>query len=153
MYTFLYITLKIEMNKMMQYKKFIGLNKDIINIRTAIFIDEQGFKNEFDEIDKNCSHIVLYDNNKPIAICRYFLENNNYHIGRVAILKEYRGNHLGYEIMNIAEKEIKNEGGKTIEVSAQVRVIDFYKKLGYKKSGEVYFDEYCEHIKMVKRLS
>ena len=135
----------------MQYNKFIGLINDIINIRTAVFVEEQGFKDEFDEIDKNCPHIVLYDNNNPIATCRYFLKNG-YHIGRVAILKEYRGKHLGNEIMNIAEKEIKNEGGKKVEVSAQARVKEFYKKLGYKEVGEIYFDEYCEHITMTKEL-
>ena len=46
---------------------FTGLNTDIINIRTAVFIDEQKFKEEFDETDKTCTHIVLYDNEKPIA--------------------------------------------------------------------------------------
>ena len=136
----------------MQYKNYIGLNKDIINIRTSIFVEEQGFKDEFDEIDKNCSHIVLYDNDKPIATCRYFFKNGIYHIGRVAIVKEYRGQHLGNEIMNIAEQEIKKAGGKKIEVSAQVRVKEFYKKLGYEEVSEIYFDEYCEHIAMVKEL-
>ena len=136
----------------MKYKKFIGLNSDIFNIRTTIFIEEQGFKDEFDEIDKTCSHIVLYDDDKPIATCRYFLKNGIYHVGRVAIVKEYRGKHLGNEIMGITEQEIKNEGGKNIEVSAQVRVKEFYKKLGYKEVGGIYFDEYCEHITMVKEL-
>ena len=136
----------------MKYKKFIGLNSDIISIRTAIFVQEQGFKDEFDEIDKNCSHIVLYDNDKPIATCRYFSKNGIYHIGRVAIIKKYRGKHLGNEIMGIAEQEIKNDGGKNIEVAAQVRVKEFYKKLGYKEVGEIYFDEYCEHINMFKKF-
>ncbi len=136
----------------MKYKKFIGLNDDIIGIRTAIFVEEQGFKDEFDEVDKNCSHIVLYDNDKPIATCRYFSQNGVYHIGRVAIVKPYRGKHLGNEIMNIVESEIKNEGGKKIEISAQVRVKEFYKKLGYEEVGEIYLDEYCEHITMVKEL-
>ena len=134
------------------YQKFIGLNDDIIKIRTAVFIDEQGFKDEFDETDKTCSHIVLYDNEKPIATCRYFKEGENYHIGRVAIIKEYRGKHLGNKIMQITENEIAKDGGKQIEVSAQVRVSDFYKKLGYNQIGEIYFDEYCEHIRMIKLL-
>ena len=136
----------------MSYKKFTGLNEDIIKIRTDVFVDEQGFKNEFDERDKTCSHIVLYDKNKPIATCRYFLENDNYHIGRVAIIKEYRGQHLGSKIMQITEEEIKKDGGKIIEVSAQVRVSEFYKKLGYKNIGNIYLDEYCEHIRMIKTL-
>ena len=136
----------------MNYKKYIGLNDDIIKIRTEVFIEEEGFKDEFDETDKTCSHIVLYENNKPIATCRYFLENGVYHIGRVAIIKKYRGKHLGNKIMQIAEDYIKKDSGQTIEVSAQVRVSEFYKKLGYNKVGDIYFDEFCEHIRMVKKL-
>lgn len=136
----------------MEYKKFIGLNDVIIKIRTEVFIKEQGFKDEFDEIDKTCFHIVLYDNKKPVATCRYFNESETFHIGRVAIIKEYRGKHLGNKIMQIAENEIKSEGGQIVEVSAQVRVSEFYKKLGYNKVGDIYFDEYCEHIRMVKVL-
>ena len=61
-----------------------------------------------------------------------------------------RAKALTEKVLKIAEEEIKNEGGEEIEVSAQVRVSDFYKKLGYNEVGNVYFDEYCEHIKMVK---
>lgn len=136
----------------MNYKKYNELNDDIIKIRTSVFIDEQGFKNEFDEIDKTCFHIVLYDNKKPVATCRYYNDGNTFHIGRVAIIKEYRGKHLGIEIMQTAEKEIKLSNTKQIEVSAQVRVKEFYKKLGYDEVGEVYFDEFLEHIRMVKIL-
>lgn len=136
----------------MKYKKFKGLNDDIINIRTKVFIDEQGFKDEFDEADKTCSHIVLYNNEIPVATCRYFEENRIYHIGRVAVIKKYRGLHLGNDIMKIAEAEILKENGKQIEISAQVRIKDFYKKLGYKEFGEVYFDEHCKHIAMKKEL-
>ena len=136
----------------MEHKKYIGLNDDIIKIRTEVFIEEQGFKDEFDETDKTCSHIILYDEGKCVATCRYYQENETYHIGRVAIIKEYRGKHLGNKIMQIAENEIKHEGGKIIEVSAQVRVSEFYKKLGYNAVGDIYFDEYCEHIRMIKEL-
>ena len=138
--------------KNFKYNKFTGLNDDIIKIRTSVFIDEQGFKDEFDETDKTCTHIMLYDEEKPIATCRYFKEGENYHIGRVAIIKDYRGQGLGNRIMQIAENEIKNGGGRIIEVSAQVRVSEFYKKLGYSAVGDIYFDEYCEHIRMVKEL-
>ena len=78
-----------------------------INIRNDVFIDEQGFKNKFDETDENCSHIVLYDKNKAVAAARYFVKNGIYHIGRVAIIKKYRGLHLGNKIMQILEDEIK----------------------------------------------
>ncbi|MBR2081453.1 MAG: GNAT family N-acetyltransferase [Elusimicrobiaceae bacterium] len=134
------------------YKKHVGLNEDVINIRTAVFMQEQGFQNEFDQTDKTCTHLVLYDGNKPIATCRYFSDGTNYHIGRVAVIKEYRGKNLGNKLMQLAETEIKKECGKSIELSAQVRVKDFYQKLGYCPVGDVYLDEYCEHITMRKEL-
>jgi len=137
----------------MNYKKYNKLNDDIIKIRTSVFVNEQGFQDEFDEIDKTCFHIVLYDDEKPVATCRYFKEGKIFYIGRVAIIKEYRGKHLGSEIMQIAEHEIKLLNAKQIEISAQVRVKEFYKKLGYKEIGEIYLDEFCEHIRMIKTFS
>lgn len=50
----------------MDYKKFTTLNEDIISIRKAVFVEEQGFQNEFDKFDKNCTHIVLYDKGKRL---------------------------------------------------------------------------------------
>lgn len=138
--------------KSFPYKKFIGLNEDVINIRTAVFMQEQGFQNEFDQTDNTCTHLVLYDGTKPIATCRYFVDGNTYHVGRVAVLKEYRGKNLGAKMMQLAEDEIKKDGGKLIELSAQIRVKDFYQKLGYSSSGNMYLDEYCEHITMKKEL-
>ncbi len=136
----------------MQYKKFIGLNSDIVKIRTDVFIKEQRFKDEFDETDKTCFHIVLYENETPVATCRYFETDGSYHIGRVAIVKEYRGFLLGEKIMSIAENEIRKHSGRTIEVSAQVRVKKFYEKLGFREVGKIYLDEFCEHVRMVKEL-
>ena len=133
-------------------KKFTRLNDDITNLRTAVFVEEQGFQNEFDQTDQTCAHLVLYDDGKPIATCRYFGEGATYHIGRVAVLKAYRGQNLGSKIMQLAEAEIKKDGGKRITLSAQVRAKDFYEKLGYRASGKTYFDEYCAHIQMVKEL-
>lgn len=138
--------------KELTYKKHVGLNEDVINIRTSVFMQEQGFQNEFDQTDKTCTHLVLYDGNKPIATCRYFSDGATYHIGRVAVIKEYRGKNLGNKMMQLAEAEIKKDGGKSIELSAQVRVKDFYQKLGYNPVGNVYLDEYCEHITMRKIL-
>ena len=54
--------------------------------------------------------------------------------------------------INEEEKEILKEGGKLIEISAQLRVKDFYAKIGYTAVGDVYLDEYCPHIKMQKNI-
>ncbi len=130
------------------------LSDEEIYIRTAVFVQEQKFNEEFDTIDNNCTHIVLYENGKAAACCRFFKGDkaNEYYIGRVACLKDYRGKSYGRMIMEKAEEEIRKLGGKIIAVSAQLRISRFYEGLGYTKMGEIYLDEYCEHIHMEKEL-
>ncbi|MDD6355176.1 MAG: GNAT family N-acetyltransferase [Oscillospiraceae bacterium] len=50
------------------------------------------------------------------------------------------------------ENEVKRLGGTSISLSAQLRVKKFYELSGYQASGDIYFDEYCEHIHMEKIL-
>ena len=38
-----------------------GLPPQAAAIRRAVFMDEQGFRDEFDEIDPRASHLVLCD--------------------------------------------------------------------------------------------
>lgn len=123
-------------------------------IREEVFIQEQGFHNEFDEIDDLATHIVFYEANIPIATCRYYKgENSNeYIVGRIAIRKIYRGKHIGYVMMKVLEECIFFEGGNLITLSAQIQAQQFYEKNGYTAIGEPYLDEHCQHIHMEKSL-
>lgn len=136
-------------------KKYGILCDEARIIREAVFIKEQGFKKEFDEIDKIAKHVVFYDNDNPIATCRYYASEhaNEYIVGRVAIMKPYRGKKIGNYFLKMVEEMICSEGGNKIVLSAQVRVKDFYIKNGYITKGSTYYDEYCEHIHMEKTLT
>lgn len=140
---------------MINFKITKGKNdfQDIEFIRQTVFIDEQKFIDEFDDTDNTAYHIAGYENNKPIVCARFFCDGNNeYHIGRIAVLKEFRGRGLGSEIVEFCESEIKKLGGKSVSLSAQVRASDFYKKMNYNTTGEIYMDEHVEHIRMTKEL-
>ncbi len=123
-------------------------------IRKQVFVDEQGFKNEFDSIDEYAKHIVIFDNNgNGAATGRIFTDDGkNYHIGRVAVTKSHRGEGLGLEIMKIAEGFAKEQNADSLEISAQCQAQQFYEKCGFFPVGEIYYDEHCEHIKMIKIL-
>ena len=73
-------------------------------------------------------------------------------IGRIAVMKEYRGQSLGSEVIAILEEKALELGANHIELSAQIQAKDFYKKLGYTEIGEIYKEEFCPHIKMFKDL-
>ena len=133
---------------------FNYLPEEAKNIRSKVFIDEQGFENEFDETDNTAIHILLYFDSAPAGTARMFTEDNgkSYHIGRVAVLPQYRKNHLGAQIVNAICEKAKELGAEKCELSAQCRVKGFYKSLGFEESGEEYLDEYCPHIHMEKTL-
>lgn len=135
------------------YRVFDEIPEECVKIRTAVFMDEQGFCNEFDETDKKAKHIVLYVDGNPSGVGRFFTDDGaEYHIGRLAVLKEQRGLHLGSELIKSAEAEIIALGGKTAVLSAQYRAKGFYEKNGYTAHGDKYFDEHVEHINMKKQL-
>lgn len=137
---------------MIDFKVTNTLSEDEKMIRETVFIEEQKFKIEFDDIDNIATHIIMYLDGKPVGCCRLYNQENEYHIGRIAILKPYRGKGFGEKILLEAEKAAKEKGADCISLSAQVRASGFYEKLGYKKHGEIYFDEYCEHIAMKKDI-
>lgn len=128
---------------------------DCFSVRKKVFIDEQKFSEEleFDKIDERAHHVCFYSNNSiPFATARLFLEDNQYHVGRICILKEYRGNGMGNILMSEIEKKAKELFAKELFLSAQVRVKPFYLNLGYKEKGHEYLDEYCPHIDMYKKI-
>ncbi len=56
-------------------------------IRQQVFVEEQGFVNEFDDIDHEAYHAVIYTGGYPIATGRLFDENGEAHIGRICVRK------------------------------------------------------------------
>ena len=137
---------------MIDFKVTNTLSEDEKMIRETVFIEEQKFEIEFDDTDDIATHIVMYLDNHPVGCCRLYKQENEYHIGRIAVLKLYRGKGYGEKILLNAERVAKEKGADSISLSAQVRASGFYEKLGYKKHGEIYFDEYCEHIAMKKDI-
>ncbi len=139
----------------MEIRKFGFLHDDARRLREKVFVDEQKFEVEFDETDDAASHLVMYDGETAVAVCRYFYsaEKGCYMIGRVAVAKEYRGRSLGSRIMRAAEEYIRAEGGREVALSSQCRASHFYETLGYKKTDDEYFEEYCPHVLMRKQLA
>ena len=130
------------------------ITDEIKQIRIDVFMKEQGFADEFDEIDDIAKFVLLSIDGKAAGTCRYFpsADEGDARIGRMAGRKLYRGQHLGTKIMMAAENGIRRDGFKTCSLSAQVQAKPFYESLGYKAEGEEYLDEDCPHILMRKVL-
>ena len=133
---------------------------EIVKARYEVFACEQEItcENDFDDKDKECIHLFALDNNnsdKVIGYCRLLppgLSYNEASIGRVLVIKEYRGKGLAREMMIKAIKVIQREYGvNEITLSAQSYIKDLYKDVGFKEISEEYKEAGIPHVKM--RLS
>ena len=140
----------------MEYKLFNNtLPREAIDIRFQVFTMEQGFAKEvdLDDFDYKSTHILVYVDNKAIATARMFAEDENtFHIGRIAVLKEYRHQGVGSFILSVFEKKVKQLGGSKINIGSQIDKAEFYEKCGYKKYGDIFDDAGYPHIMMQKLL-
>ena len=52
-----------------------SLPDEAVEIRENVFVKEQGFEKEFDEIDEKAIHLVMFDEHlqKPVVTCRIYL--------------------------------------------------------------------------------
>lgn len=123
-------------------------------IREAVFMEEQGFQNEFDETDGIARHLLLWADGNAVGVCRIFPgeADGEWIFGRLAVLPDFRGRGFGSELLTAAEALAGQEGGTFLCLHAQCRATGFYARLGYAEYGEIELDEGCPHIWMRKRL-
>ena len=120
---------------------------EITEIRTSVFINEQKVpvKLEWDEFDKDSTHIIAYYDNKPVGTARLL---NDGHIGRLAVLKGYRNRNIGQNMLKYILQIAQKQTFKTIELSAQEHAVEFYKKYGFIVTSDVYLDAGIPHYDM-----
>ena len=101
------------------------------------------------EIDSHdgadCNYVLALDDIYPVATCRWFeVRDGVAEIGRVVVLPEYRGQHLGCSVVAEAEKWMREKGFKKAVISSRVGVEDFYKKMGYRfeETGKPHHDTF-----------
>ena len=116
-------------------------------IREQVFIQEQNIAatEEWDDFDAISTHFVLYQQEQAVATAR-LLTNDS--IGRVAVLKQARGQGLGQQLMQDVIAYAKAQGRCYVHLSSQVHAMGFYQGLGFVAEGEPYFDCGIAHIHM-----
>lgn len=126
---------------------------DVFNIRKQVFQIEQGVspEEEFDEVDDLAIHVIVYasDSNKhPVATGRVFYDGESYRIGRVAVLKSERGKKYGDFAVRMLVNKAFLAGAKEILINAQVNVVPFYEKIGFRAYGDEFVEAGINHISM-----
>lgn len=119
----------------------------LLDIRNEVFTIEQSVPKEldldgFDEVSK---HIVIFDNGILVATGRIQPDG---HIGRVAVIKKYRGQGVGRLIIDGLVSYAKSIGLSRVYLGAQVTAKGFYTRLDFIPYGEIFLDAGIDHIMM-----
>lgn len=123
-------------------------------VRREVFIKEQNVPEaeELDEADLSSHHVVVYANARPVATGRLFKDGETWLVGRISVLKEYRGKQVGKLVVDkLLEKAVKMGAGE-IHIHAQTHAVSFYENFGFVAYGEPFLETNIEHISMVKKI-
>src|SRR5262249_9064869 len=120
-------------------------------IRMRVFVDEQRVppELEMDEMDAQCLHAVAFDGARAIATGRLLPDG---HIGRMAVLLEFRGKGLGGSILEKLVETARDRGHREALLSAQVQALAFYRAHGFEPAGPVYDEAGIPHQAMRRPL-
>ena len=124
-------------------------HKDCLYIREKVFIEEQKInkKLEYDDKKVDAIYIVAKINLITIGTARYRPTEFGMKLERFAVLKEHRGLGVGKSLVSFLIKTLKSE--KNLYLNSQKEVAGFYKKLGFKIRGDVFYEAKIPHYKMV----
>ena len=139
-------------------KQFDELTRDelyaLFEARTTVFAGEQGIKYpDADGVDRYATHIfATAEDGSVIANLRIYPKDDEEsvaHVGRCLVVKEYRGQGIGKEIMRKAAEYAREVmHAREIYVEAQKHAEEFYKSCGFKTVSGVYTIVSIPHVEM-----
>ena len=129
--------------------------KDAFEVRREVFILEQGVPEELeiDEHDPTALHVLTYSGINCIGTARLVINSDQSgQIGRMAILRPFRNQGLGRQMMKALIETAKSKGILHLTLHAQVSAIPFYEKLGFMADGPTYMEAGIPHRNMMMVL-
>lgn len=119
-------------------------------IRSLVFTGEQGVEAsiERDAYDDFAHHLIIKDGNDIVGTGRLIYKDEQYLIGRIAVLKAFRGLKYGDLIVRMLCTRAFALKAPQVVVHAQVQVEAFYSRIGFKRTSDVYLEAGIEHVTM-----
>ena len=139
----------------MKIQIYKSIPDDAMALRRTVFVREQGFVDDPDEIDKIAAHFLVFDESgTPVATCRVFKKDGSeeYILGRFAVVRNARRAGVGSALLAATEEYVRSAGGKALVLHSQLSASDFYSKNGYSSIGSIECEQGRPHIWMMKTL-
>ena len=122
-------------------------------VRRTVFVKEQHVPEEleWDDADEHAYHVLATAvDGKPIGTGRLRLDC---HIGRMAVLKSWRGRGVGGAILSMLIDFARREGCTEVHLHAQTHALDFYTRFGFVAVGERFDEAGIPHQAMTLDLT
>lgn len=122
-------------------------------VRHPVFVQEQAVPEdiEWDATDPQCLHAIAFDRaGTPIGTARLLPDG---HIGRVAVLKPWRGRGVGVALMRWMIAAARTRGHGEVALNAQTSAAAFYQRLGFAVSGPGFIEANIPHVPMTLSLT
>ena len=117
-------------------------------VREQVFVIEQKvpLSLEWDDMDSRSEHVLAFNSSeRPIGTGRLLPDG---HIGRMAVLKEWRGQGIGSAILEALMLLGWENSHEALVLNAQVAAAPFYERHGFEKHGEIFDEAGIPHIEM-----
>lgn len=121
-------------------------------VRESVFILEQQVPAdlEWDGIDADCVHaLAIGPDGQAIGTGRLLPDG---HIGRMAVLREWRNKGVGTRLMGILMAEARRRNYPRLVLNAQVSALPFYARFGFAARGDEFIEAGIPHLEMVMWL-
>jgi predicted GNAT family N-acyltransferase len=121
-------------------------------LRFSIFVGEQNVPPgiELDDKDAQCRHALAYaPDNKVVGTGRLLPDG---HIGRLAVVKEWRRQGVGAALVKALLEEARRRGHGEVVLAAQLQAAEFYRGFGFAAEGKVFEEAGILHQNMRLKL-
>ena len=141
-----------------QWHRFADLGvdnlHDALQLRSRVFILEQGPFLDVDGFDRHSWHLLGRDESGTLQaglrVVDPGLKYDEPSIGRVVTAAEVRRTGLGRELMRVGLQGCQRHWpGHGVRISAQQRLQRFYADLGFGDVGEPYLEDGIPHLEML----
>jgi predicted GNAT family N-acyltransferase len=122
-------------------------------VRRTVFIKEQKVPEEleWDDADDRAYHVLATAvDGKPIGTGRLLLDC---HIGRMAVVKSWRGRGVGSAILAMLIDFARKEGCDAVHLNAQTHALAFYERFGFTPVGGLFDEAGIPHQAMTLALT
>lgn len=132
---------------------------DAARIRESVFVMEQGVPRELelDQYDRQCVHALARDQTGQAIGTGRLLPPQAHgarivsHVGRMAVLKEWRGRGVGGALLARLIEVARQRGDTEVALSAQTHALRFYRAFGFVEEGDDFLDAGIPH-RMMRRV-